>query len=309
MAHTSTAATYLAAVGVKYTVRVWNADTFALLGVLGELVGHYDTVTGLSFSPDSRFLASSAYDGTVILWNLSEMAEEISFDERHPVLGISFSTTGELLAVQISGQINIRHLGSQSIQKVIYCKSRCVSSVCFSADNKRIFTSRITADHENMVRVWDVCTGEPVLSIEHCQEDIAHIAASPTGDTAATAYVGGAIIIWDILSGVQRGRMHGHTATVNCICFDSTGDELVSCSSDSTVYIWNVKDYSQLSCFRCEDGVHSVSFSPDNRFTACGLQMQQIQIFDTITGTEVIVDPKLEGLRVRYSPASPVVLM
>jgi WD40 repeat protein len=103
--------------------------------------------------------------------------------------------------------------------------------------------------------------------------------------------------------------MHGHTATVNCICFDSTGDELVSCSSDSTVYIWNVKDYSQLSCFRCEDGVHSVSFSPDNRFTACGLQMQQIQIFDTITGTEVIVDPKLEGLRVRYSPASPVVLM
>jgi WD40 repeat protein len=129
MAHASTAATYLAAVGVEYTIRVWNADTFALLGVLGELVGHSDTVTGLCFSPDSRFLASSAYDGTVILWNLSEMAEEISFDERHPVLGISFSTTGELLAVQISGQINIRRLGSQSIQRIIYCKSRCVSSV------------------------------------------------------------------------------------------------------------------------------------------------------------------------------------
>jgi WD40 repeat protein len=48
-------------------VRLWDAQSGALLRTLE---GHTSGVNSLEFSPDSQFLASASYDGTVILWGI-----------------------------------------------------------------------------------------------------------------------------------------------------------------------------------------------------------------------------------------------
>jgi WD40 repeat protein len=47
------------------TIRLWSPDR---QGRVALIVGHRDTVTGLSFSFDSRLLASKSRDDTVRLW-------------------------------------------------------------------------------------------------------------------------------------------------------------------------------------------------------------------------------------------------
>jgi len=48
-------------------VRLWSAGTGALLR---SLEGHTNGVSRLSFSPDSQYLVSASYDGTIRLWGL-----------------------------------------------------------------------------------------------------------------------------------------------------------------------------------------------------------------------------------------------
>ncbi|WRH65597.1 MAG: hypothetical protein RSE13_17380 [Planktothrix sp. GU0601_MAG3] len=49
------------------TVKLWSRDDGTLLKTL---VGHRDSVMGISFSPDGRVLVSASRDHTLIMWNL-----------------------------------------------------------------------------------------------------------------------------------------------------------------------------------------------------------------------------------------------
>ncbi|MYB02426.1 WD40 repeat domain-containing protein, partial [Candidatus Poribacteria bacterium] len=52
------------------TVRLWDAETGNLLKTL---MGHMDSVEGVSLSPDGKTLVSGSVDGTILLWDTSSV--------------------------------------------------------------------------------------------------------------------------------------------------------------------------------------------------------------------------------------------
>ena|SRR5688572_13505358 len=50
--------------------------------------GHFGTISALSISPDSRLLASSAYDGTTRIWNIETGEMRIIHNTNIPEIGL-----------------------------------------------------------------------------------------------------------------------------------------------------------------------------------------------------------------------------
>lgn len=62
------------------------------------LKGASDSVTSVSFSPDSQLIASASYDHTVKLWNRQGVLLRTLRGHRNSVMNVSFSPDGKLLA-------------------------------------------------------------------------------------------------------------------------------------------------------------------------------------------------------------------
>ncbi|MFN9174115.1 MAG: WD40 repeat domain-containing protein, partial [Synechocystis sp.] len=78
------------------TIKLWNVGTGQ---EIRSLSGHTNSVLSVSFSPDSKILASSCFNGIIKLWNV-ETGQEIRTlsRDKYPVNSVSFSPDGRTLA-------------------------------------------------------------------------------------------------------------------------------------------------------------------------------------------------------------------
>ena len=60
--------------------------------------GHNWGVLAIAFTPDSKTLASSGWDGTVKLWNVASGRVALTMPHQGPVTGVAFTDDGRLMA-------------------------------------------------------------------------------------------------------------------------------------------------------------------------------------------------------------------
>src|SRR5262249_45595675 len=82
--------------GNPLLIKLWDMPTDR---EIANLLGHGKWITGLSFSPDGKILASCSHDNTVKLWDLNT-SKELATLKGHTdfVSAVSFSPDGKRLA-------------------------------------------------------------------------------------------------------------------------------------------------------------------------------------------------------------------
>src|SRR5437016_14407079 len=76
-----------------------SPDNGTMLPGVSVLAGHSDLITGVSFSPDGRLLASSSCDKTIRLWNVATRRTVRTLKGHNAALfSVAFDPTGQLLA-------------------------------------------------------------------------------------------------------------------------------------------------------------------------------------------------------------------
>ncbi len=164
----------LASVSADRTVKVWDAvtgqmvltrrglDIVKLWATAEEAKtskgsGHTD-LSGISFSPDGRYVAAPSGEKSVKMWDAETLQEVLTLNgHAGTVLCVSFSPDGRRIASG-SEDRTVEVWNISTGQEVLTLEEHTshVFSVSFSPDGKRL----ASASDDGTVKVWDADSGE-----------------------------------------------------------------------------------------------------------------------------------------------------
>lgn len=226
-------------------INIWDVKAGIKSG--DPLKGHIDTLYIIAFSRDGHYIASGSADRKIIVWDIrTGKIRSTLIGHSATVCCIAFSPDGNRIVSGASDQ-TVRFWNSQTGRPLFgpLTHNSNVYFVSFSPD----FTKVVSGDRTGEFCVWDAETGASILapSTNYLQGSLAvqlppvsgYISVSPDGRwIARTMPPDKTITIWDSATG-HFSKFTGHAGTVWCLAFSSDGKRLASCSSDTTIQVFN----------------------------------------------------------------------
>ena len=129
---------------------------------------------------------------------------------------------------------------------------------------------------------------------------------SPDGRLIASASDDGAILVWDVASGMEVQQFSGHTDWVRSLRWSPDGARLLSGGNDGTARLWDVATGgagATMASFAVS--VRSVAWSPDGQRRAIGLQNGELIFYDATGSAQNQIQPSNSPIiSLAWSPTS-----
>jgi WD40 repeat protein len=241
------------------------------------LVGHENMVLGVVFSPDSRRLISSGWDGTARVWDVATGAARVLAAPGTQVRSACFSPDGNRIAMAVSdGTIRIWD-GAAVEPRRLRGHQGAVYLLAFLPDGR----SLVSAGKDHSVRLWNLTTGQMQILGSH-ERAVTAIAVSRSGALIASSGPDMQIHLWKA-DGTQPRLLSGHSNEVTALRFTSDERFLISASTDGTARIWDLLRGAVQVLRGHEGAIYALAIAPDNRVVATGGADNTIRLWDLKT--------------------------
>ncbi len=240
--------------------------------VVSELKGHKPGsqvgIRVLAFSADGRLLASAGIDGLVFVWDWKarEVRQRLSMSV--PVDGVTFSgDTTQLAAADRTGNVSLWTVADGQILWKTRDHRGPARGVQFVPHRDDLLVS---FGNDDMVRFWQVDTGQSWDRIDAQQRGVWSAQFSPDGRRLVTAGHNRTVKVWDLDQPAlkrQVGMNRSAWQTVAVLRFSPDGRTLAAGGSPGPVGLWDVAT-TQLRATLTGHArdAYSVSLSPDGRW-------------------------------------------
>lgn len=254
------------------------------------LTGAEGALNSLVFAPDGESLrAADSVQDIVLHWDLAD-DEQITPSLLHgaPVGGVAFLPNGMLASAGFDGRVRLwQPDGTQFALLEGVVDPKWGTRIVFSPDGALLAAPGCAEPGQlqdcilGQARVFDVNTGEVILTLQGHSNAVYGVAFSPDGSLITTFSADG-VWLWDAETSEQV-RVLPSAQPVNAIAFHPEGailaaagctepliqDNVRTCNLGE-VRLWDVETGSVLAVLEHPDEVWSVAFNPDGTLLATG---------------------------------------
>jgi WD40 repeat protein len=266
------------------------------------LRGHTGPVRDVTFSRDGSYLASSAGDPVVRLWDVQTRQEVYAFGR--PTGGaylnsLSFSPDGSLLA-------SPQGVWEVQSRAVVHEMNAGVWHVAFSPDGLLLATSVVLQP----IRLLDtlgwvvVRTVASQTHVEPTGNDTFGFEFSPAGTLLASGGLGGVARVFRVADGALERTLPAGAADVDVhdVAFSPDGQLLAIGGQAPTVRLFRVADGALVKALPTGEGTMSLDFAQDGRTLAIATE-GVVRLWDAELGTLLQSLPHAAAaLSVGFSP-------
>ena len=238
-------------------IQLWNTATNKLTKAIRST---YDTIYGLSFSPDASRVAIGSSDKTVRVISIADEKELVRFDNHGDwVFGTAFSTDGShFVSCSRDTALKLVEVGTGSFVDDVNSSNKGYGEINAIARHPnadqvlsvgedriprlyRIFRERrrdVGNTDFNLIRAYEAQSGA-----------IKSVAFSADGSKFATGSSSGEARIYDVANGKRLASMPGDTVSVFALAFHPDGTQLATGGFDGKIRIFDANSGSQLKIF------------------------------------------------------------
>ncbi len=252
---------------------------------LTNLVGHSQSITAVSMTPDGKIAISGSRDKTCIVWNV-KLGSVITSLRGHTdgVLSVCITPDGmRAISGSLDKTIIVWDLESGRSMHILRGHKEHVNSVYITPDGSRA----ISGSWDGKCIVWDIDKEKPISVLNEHKKNVTCVCMTPDCKWALSGSKDQTCILWNLENGAFH-RLYGHDGDVSSVSITPDGKTAVSGSWDKTFVLWNLVSKKPISRYSTGKAwVSSICITSDGQMAICGLRDNTCQCWDVKSGNVI----------------------
>jgi len=243
------------------------------------------SASDFGFSDNGRVLITLQAQGEVALWDVASGSKLRNLTpSAMPNLGsMTNPSTASMPSMPNMADLNSmvnNVLGSMSAGTM----GRTVTSYGFSADGKTVATGGLESKSNlDLNAMMNASMNQKPPKGKKRPDDPSDLMKNIKIET------NGQVVLWDMTTGSEVGRISGHGKSVTGLAFSRDGKLIASGSTDNTIKIWDVATKRELRTLTGHTAsVESMDFSPDGQLLASAGEDGGVFLWDLRTGEHLL---------------------
>lgn len=276
--------TTIAAADSKYhTANIWRVDDGSSVWILGA---SSNPVAAIAYSPDGRWVASGATDGSIVLRKGNDGAIEREFGTPGTTLNalLFLPDSLRLMSACDNGHVQIWNAEKARVVKDWQVSRQGINSISLSGDGSRLATG---ADN-GVVKLWRMPEGVRIWSGRDNDRVTSVVAVSPDGQWVASGGADGFLRIWRASDGgLYKKITYRLNPIISALTFSSDGRVLAMGNTLGEIYVYAVPEFRFLKYLygNSVDCVTSLTFNRSATTLVSSNKNAIIHVWDWETGT------------------------
>lgn len=243
----------------------------------------FGEVKSVAFSPDGEKLLVGGLNAVLID---AESGEHVVtfFGHTVTVKSAVYSSDGKMVlscAEDFTTRLWDAEMG-KLLRVVPYISSARSTAVAFSNDN----TNFAVGYDSGEVKIWDIATGNELLTFNDSSTDINSLCFSPDGKYLVAGSQ--TVLVWDLDTGEFDREIWPETSGVSCVYFSPDGSVLFSGSKGYYGRLWDFNSDELLHQIYYHGDITSGSFSPDGaKIVVGGTRTLGAELWDVESGEKI----------------------